>query len=68
MIDTESELIETIKQQDSVLKKLHLNLTSLSEVRNVSNHEKLSRLTFLRLFFASKSIKRSMQKGIESPD
>ena len=64
MIDTESEVIETIKQQDSVLKKLHLNLTSLSEVRNVSNHEKLTRLTFFRLFFASKSIKEVCKKEL----
>ena len=54
MIDTEPELIEKIKQQGSVLKKLHLNLTSLNEVRNISNHDKLSSLTFLRLFFAGK--------------
>lgn len=66
MIDTEPELIEKIKQQGSVLKKLHLNLTSLNEVRNISNHDKLSSLTFLRLFFAGKNIKEICKKELNN--
>jgi len=65
MIDTESEVIEKIKQKGSVLIKLHLNLTSLSEVRNISNHEKLSSLTFFRLFFAGKNIKEICKKELD---
>ena len=65
MIDTESEMIEKIKQQDSVLKKLHLNLTSLSEVGNLSNHQKLSNLTFIRLFFAGKNIREVCKKELD---
>ena len=54
MIDSEFEAIEKIKQQGSVLIKLHLNLTSLSEVRNISNHENYQALRFLDYFLLAK--------------
>ena len=58
MIDGNSEALTKIKGIKNTEIRLHLNLTSINSVGNQMHKEKLLKLSFLKLFFANKKLKK----------
>jgi len=65
MINSEDYILNRIKNYKNLNLTLHLNLTSLTNPGNNKNKETLKNLTFSKIFFANKNLKKICKEEIE---